>query len=98
VPDQKLPAGTAINAPFAEQVKREAGITTGVVGLIFDAKQAEGILAEGKADFVVLARAFLSDPRWAYHAAAKLGAEIAYPKQHERSSPANWPPTRPAAA
>jgi 2,4-dienoyl-CoA reductase-like NADH-dependent reductase (Old Yellow Enzyme family) len=98
VPNQTLPSGVGIHVPFAEQVKHESEITTGVVGLIFGAEQAEAILAEGRADFVVLARAFLSDPRWAYHAAAKLGVDVLFPKPYERSSPTNWPPARPAAA
>jgi NADPH2 dehydrogenase len=79
------------NVPFAEKVKREAGIATRTVGLIATPKQAEAIVAEGKADMVALARAFLDDPHWGWHAAAALGAEVARPKQYLRAAPKMWP-------
>ena len=79
------------NVPFAEKVRREAGIATGTVGLIATAKQAEAILAEGKADIVALARAFLDDPHWGWHAALALGAEVARPNQYLRAAPKAWP-------
>ena len=65
-------------------MKREAGIATRTVGLIATAKQAETIVAEGKADMVALARAMLDDPHWGWHAAQALGAEVARPKQYQR--------------
>ena len=68
------------NVPFAEKVKREVGIATRTVGLIATPKQAEAIVAEGKADMVALARAFLDDPHWGWHAAAALGADVARPE------------------
>ena len=68
-----------INVPFAEKVKREAGIATRTVGLIATPKQAEAIVAEGKADMVALARAMLDDPHWGWHAAHALGAEVRAP-------------------
>ena len=79
------------NVPFAEKVKGEVGIATRTVGLIATPKQAEGIVAEGKADMVALARAFLDDPHWGWHAAAALGAEVARPKQYLRAAPKLWP-------
>ncbi len=57
------------NVQFAEKVKREAGIATRTVGLIATPKQAEAIIAEGKADMVALARAMLDDPHWGWRAA-----------------------------
>jgi len=92
--DAKVPVGPGYQVPFAERVKRETGITTGAVGLISEAQQAEEIIASGKADFVSLARAMLFDPRWPWHAAVALGAELHYPPQYERCSPALWPPAR----
>ncbi len=83
-----LVAGT--NVEFAQRVKRESGIATRTVGLIATAKQAEGIIAEGKADMVALARAMLDDPHWGWHAAHALGAEIARPKQYQRAAPKVW--------
>ena len=90
--DAKIPLEPGYQVPFAERVTREAGIVTGAVGLISDPQQAEAILAGGKADFVALARAMLFDPRWPWHAAIMLGAEIKYPPQYDRCSPKAWPP------
>ena len=54
-------------------------------------KQAEIIVAEGKADMVALARAFLDDPHWGWHAAQSLGADVARLKQYQRAAPKLWP-------
>jgi 2,4-dienoyl-CoA reductase-like NADH-dependent reductase (Old Yellow Enzyme family) len=66
---------------------------TRVVGLIVTAQQAEAVVAEGKADMVALARAFLDDPRWAWRAADALGEpSLAYcPPQYKRARPDLWP-------
>ena len=58
---------------------RETGLPVRVVGMIVNAKQAEAIIAEGKADMIAMARAFLDDPHWAWHAAQILGADVARP-------------------
>lgn len=79
------------NLPFAEKVKREVAIPTRTVGLISTPKQAEAIIAEGKADMVAIARAFLDDPHWGWHAAQVLGASVARPKQYLRADPKMWP-------
>lgn len=63
---------------FAEQMKREVGMTTMVVGLITGAKQAEEIIASGKADMVVIGRGAMFDPRWSWHAAEELGVDLSY--------------------
>jgi 2,4-dienoyl-CoA reductase-like NADH-dependent reductase (Old Yellow Enzyme family) len=80
-----------LNVQFAGKVKREAGIATRTVGLIATPKQADAIVAQGDADMVALARAFLDDPHWAWHAADVLGAQVARPKQYQRAAPAVWP-------
>lgn len=72
---------------FAARVKAEADLPTIAVGLITEPEQAEAIVAEGRADAVALARAILYDPRWPWHAAARLGAKVAAPKQYWRSQP-----------
>ena len=59
--------------------------------MIADPHQAQAIIAEGQADQVALARAFLNDPHWVWHAAEALGVDLAYPPQYERSKPALWP-------
>jgi 2,4-dienoyl-CoA reductase-like NADH-dependent reductase (Old Yellow Enzyme family) len=57
------------------------------VGLITTPTEAEGIVDDGEADMVALARGMLYDPRWAWHAAAELGASVKAPKQYWRSQP-----------
>lgn len=78
------------NVQFAEKVKREAGLATRTVGLIATPKQAEAIVAEGKADMVALARAMLDNPHWGWHAAQALGAEVVRPPQYQRAAPKVW--------
>jgi 2,4-dienoyl-CoA reductase-like NADH-dependent reductase (Old Yellow Enzyme family) len=75
---QKIPLSPGYQVPFGEKVRKATGIKTMSVGLIAGAQQAEDIIASGKADFVVLGRGIMYDPRWAWHAAEELGAETAY--------------------
>jgi len=86
-PQQKIPVGPGYQVPFAQRVKAEVGLPTIAVGLITDPAQAEAIVANGEADAVSLARAMLYDPRWPWHAAAKLGARVEAPHQYWRSQP-----------
>jgi 2,4-dienoyl-CoA reductase-like NADH-dependent reductase (Old Yellow Enzyme family) len=89
-----IPVGPGYQVAFAAKVKAEARITTRAVGMIYDAQQADDIVRSGQADCVALARAFLDDPRWGWHAAERLGVEIAYPVQYERGSVKHWPGAR----
>ena len=82
--DAKIPVGPSYQVPFAEEIRKQTGIATGAVGMITEAKQAEDIIAQGKADVVLLARALLNDPYWPLHAARELGADIEWPKQYGR--------------
>ncbi len=86
-PAQSIPVGPGYQVPFAEAVRRATGLPTIAVGLITEPRQAEAIVAAGQADLVALARGILYDPRWPWHAAAELGAEIRAPKQYWRSPP-----------
>ena len=90
-PDSRWPSEPGFNVPIAERVRRESGIATRAVGMIANAKQAEAIVAEGKADMVAMARAFLDDPHWGWHAAQALSAEVARPLQYARTAPRLWP-------
>jgi 2,4-dienoyl-CoA reductase-like NADH-dependent reductase (Old Yellow Enzyme family) len=90
--DTRNPTALGYNVPIAERVKREAGVATRVVGLIVTAAQAEAIVADGKADMVALARGMLDDPRWGWHAAAALGAEVPRAQQYLRAGPKLWAP------
>jgi NADPH2 dehydrogenase len=89
--DTKVSLGPGYQVPFAEKVRREADIVTRAVGLIATPRQAETILQQGKADMIALARAMLDDPRWGWHAAQELGAEVARSPQYARAAPALWP-------
>ena len=86
-PPQAIKLGPGYQVPFARRVKAEAGLPTIAVGLITEPEQAEAIVAKGEADAVALARAMLYDPRWPWHAAAKLGAQVTVPPQYWRSQP-----------
>lgn len=77
-PRQKIPLGPGYQVPLSEAIRRGADIPTMAVGLITDARQAEAIIAEGQADFVSMARGAMWDPRWAWHAAEELDAEVPY--------------------
>jgi NADPH2 dehydrogenase len=86
-PLQKIPLGPGYQVPFAQAVKEATGLPTIAVGLITGVKQAEEIVASGKADMVALARGMLYDPRWGWHAAAELGGQVSAPPQYWRSQP-----------
>lgn len=60
----RIPVGPGYQVEFAERIRREAGIATGAVGLITDPAQAQAIIAEGRADLVLLGRQLLREPHW----------------------------------
>ena len=82
-----IPVGPGYQVPFAKRIRAEAGIPTAAVGLITDARQAEGVLDDGAADAVFLARAMLRNPRWALDAAGALGQSVHWPAQLVRARP-----------
>jgi 2,4-dienoyl-CoA reductase-like NADH-dependent reductase (Old Yellow Enzyme family) len=86
-PQQAIKLGPGYQVPYAQRVKAEVGLSTIAVGLITEPEQAEAIIANGEADAVSLARTMLYDPRWPWHAAAKLGARVKAPPQYWRSQP-----------
>lgn len=86
-PLQEIPLEPGYQVPFAEAVRKGAGVATGAVGLITGARQAEEIVAAGKADAVLLARELLRNPTWPLQAAQALGAEIPWPDQYLRAKP-----------
>jgi len=87
LPKAKIPVAPGYQVPFAEAIRREAGIATAAVGMITEPRQAEGILACGQADAIVMARAFLRDPYWPQRAARELGADMEWPVQYGRAKP-----------
>jgi 2,4-dienoyl-CoA reductase-like NADH-dependent reductase (Old Yellow Enzyme family) len=86
-PAQKIPLGPGYQVPLAHAIRRATHIATMAVGLITEATQAEAIIASGDADLVAMARAMLWDPRWPWHAAAALGAQVYAPQPYWRSPP-----------
>lgn len=84
---QQIPVGPNYQVPFAENIKQQTGMPTIAVGLITEPEQAEAIVATGQADMVALARGILYNPRWPWHAAAKLGEKVNAPPQYWRSEP-----------
>ena len=90
-PRQKVPLGPGYQVPFSAQIRKQAEIATWAVGMITKARQAEKIIASGKADIVALARGMMFDPRWAWHAAEELGVDTEYPRMYARCTPAQWP-------
>jgi hypothetical protein len=95
VPYAKIPVGPGYQTPFAEQIRREASIMTGAVGMITSSTQAEPIVRGGQADAVLLAREFLRDPYWALHATRELGQPISWPVQYLRAAPEGSPARAP---
>jgi 2,4-dienoyl-CoA reductase-like NADH-dependent reductase (Old Yellow Enzyme family) len=86
-PAQKIALGPGYQVPFAARLKAELDIPVIAVGLITEPEQAEAIVAGGQADAVALARAMLYEPRWPWHAAARLGAQVSVPPQYWRCQP-----------
>jgi 2,4-dienoyl-CoA reductase-like NADH-dependent reductase (Old Yellow Enzyme family) len=80
VPGARVVPHPNYQVSFAERVRREAGVASGAVGQIADPRQADAIVAEGRADVVLLGKALLRDPYWPVRAAESLGV------------PAPWPP------
>jgi NADPH2 dehydrogenase len=86
-PAQKITLGPGYQVPFARAVREASALPTIAVGLITQAEQAESVLQAGDADLVALARGFLYDPRWGWHAAAALGGTVAGKENYWRSLP-----------
>jgi 2,4-dienoyl-CoA reductase-like NADH-dependent reductase (Old Yellow Enzyme family) len=86
-PAQKIALSPGYQLPLARAVKAAVGLPTIGVGLITEPEQAEAALADGDCDAVALARAMLYDPRWPWHAAARLGAQVNAPHQYWRCQP-----------
>jgi len=82
---QRIPLAPGYQVPFAERIRKEAGIATGAVGLITTARQADEIVQSERADLVRLAREFLRNPYFPLHASTEVGAEIKPPIQYARA-------------
>lgn len=87
---QHIPLGPNYQVPLARRIKQAVTMPVMAVGLITEADQAEAIVSTGDADMVALARGMLFDPRWPWHAAAQLGAQVKAPNQYLRAQPRRY--------
>jgi 2,4-dienoyl-CoA reductase-like NADH-dependent reductase (Old Yellow Enzyme family) len=85
IPKAPIPVAPNYQVHLAAQIRKEADMATGAVGLITEAQQAEAILQNGEADLIFLARELLRNPYFPLQAAKELEDEITWPKQYERS-------------
>lgn len=85
IPGINIPVKPGYQAQFAEQIRREANIHTGAVGLITSPEQADQIIRTGGADLVLLGRELLRNPYWPHLAAKQLGHEKLWPVQYDRA-------------
>jgi 2,4-dienoyl-CoA reductase-like NADH-dependent reductase (Old Yellow Enzyme family) len=81
----RIPAGPGYQVPFAESIRRDAGVATAAVGLITSPVQAETVIRSGQADLVLLARELLRDPEFPLRAARELGVDGPWPIQYLRA-------------
>ncbi|MEK7348517.1 MAG: bifunctional salicylyl-CoA 5-hydroxylase/oxidoreductase [Candidatus Eisenbacteria bacterium] len=79
VPDQRPQYGRLYQTPFADRIRHDVGIATMAVGAISSYADVNTILAAGRADLCLLARAHLWDPYWTRHAAFELGYRLPWP-------------------
>jgi 2,4-dienoyl-CoA reductase-like NADH-dependent reductase (Old Yellow Enzyme family) len=98
LPHAIIPAGPGYQTPFAERIRREAGILTGGVGFITAPAQADHMIRSGQADLVLLAREMLRDPYWPLRAACELGYPTTWPVQYLRAAPQGSAPRQPVEA
>ena len=82
VPEAKPVYGRQFQTPFADRVRHEADLPTMTVGNIASWADVNSILAAGRADLCVLARAHLFDPYWTRHAAYEQGYDLPWPPQY----------------
>jgi 2,4-dienoyl-CoA reductase-like NADH-dependent reductase (Old Yellow Enzyme family) len=85
VPNASIPLAPGYQVSFARGVREKAGILTGAVGLITEAKQAEEIVASGSADAIFIGRELLRNPYWPMQAAKVLNTETPWPRQYDRA-------------
>ena len=87
LPGVRIPVAPGYQTPFAEAIKRDVRIPTATVGLVTEASQADALIAEERADAVLLARELLRNPYWPLQAAHRLGQTVNWPRQYLRAMP-----------
>jgi 2,4-dienoyl-CoA reductase-like NADH-dependent reductase (Old Yellow Enzyme family) len=71
-PNAAIPWGSAFLAPVAERVRREAGLPVASSWGIDVSDVANRVVADQQMDLVMIGRAFLANPHYAYQMAAEL--------------------------
>jgi 2,4-dienoyl-CoA reductase-like NADH-dependent reductase (Old Yellow Enzyme family) len=84
-PHARVPIAPGYQVEFAHAIRQRAGLPTAAVGLITEPDQAETILAEERADLILIGRASLRDPYWPLHAARVLGEPVVVVPQYARA-------------
>jgi len=84
IPHARIPVAAGFQVPFAERIRKEAGLLTGAVGLITNPQQAEDILQNSRADMILIARESLRDPYFGLNAAKSLDHNMEWPLQYLR--------------
>jgi anthraniloyl-CoA monooxygenase len=79
VPDERPRVGRLYQTPFADRIRHEVGMPVMTVGAISSYAEVNSILAAGRADLCLLARAHLYDPYWTRHAATEQGYDLPWP-------------------
>lgn len=79
VPKAKIPVGKGYQVPLARQIREQASVMTGAVGLITEAEHANELITSGDADLVFLGRELLREPYWALKAQQQLGGDPSWP-------------------
>jgi anthraniloyl-CoA monooxygenase len=82
VAQQRPRYGRLYQTPFSDRIRHEVGMPTMTVGAISSYADVNSILAAGRADLCVLARAHLFDPYWTRHAAYEQGYPLPWPRQY----------------
>jgi 2,4-dienoyl-CoA reductase-like NADH-dependent reductase (Old Yellow Enzyme family) len=87
LPESPEELGPGYQVPFADQIRREAGIATAAVGLITTPELADEVIRNGRADLIILGRELLRRPYWPLAAAQTLGHELTWPRQYRTARP-----------
>ena len=67
--------GLGFQVPLANEIKKSVDIKTMAVGVIINAKQAEEIIIQKKADLIAMGREMMYNPFWLLHAAQELNVD-----------------------
>ncbi|WP_370895656.1 NADPH dehydrogenase NamA [Chryseobacterium gossypii] len=81
----KIPVYEGYQVPFSSQVRNEAEVKTGAVGLITRIDLAEEILRKGEADLIFVAREILRNPYTAVQGSFEMKEECFFPHQYTRA-------------